>query len=89
MPFPSPSEQLEIRQVLAQKEVRALWRPRICPHHTSSAVALVGGGVPPRPGDAVRAHRGQLVLDELLEFDQKAQAALREPIEKGQLIPKS
>lgn len=61
------------------------WRPWVSPHHSLSAVALVGGGVPPRPGEITRADRGILFLDELLEFHPSIQEALREPVEAGQI----
>lgn len=57
------------------------------PHHTATAVAVVGGGSGvPRPGAASRAHRGVLLLDEAPEFAPQVLEALRQPLEHGELV---
>lgn len=63
------------------KETLITLPPMRAPHHTSSYVALVGGGNIIRPGEVTLAHRGVLFLDEFPEFDRRAIEALREPLE--------
>lgn len=88
LPALSEMEALEVAAVrsiagIALKADAWRMRPFRAPHHTSSAVALVGGGAHIRPGEISLAHRGVLFLDELPEFDRKVLEVLREPLETG------
>lgn len=89
LPDMSTQEALESAAILSLtgQFPAAHWkqRPFRAPHHTASAVALVGGGSTPRPGEISLAHHGVLFLDELPEFDRKVLEVLREPLESGQI----
>ncbi len=65
----------------------ARWKQRPCraPHHTASAVALVGGGGTPRPGEISLAHHGVLFLDEIAEYPRSVLDVLRQPMESGRI----
>lgn len=91
LPPLSESEALEtcaVRSVAGQTVDPKFWRrrPFRAPHHTSSAVALVGGGALPRPGEISLAHNGVLFLDELPEFGRHVLDVLREPMESGHIV---
>lgn len=61
--------------------------PLESPHHTASAVAIVGGGSGvPRPGAISRAHAGILFLDEAPEFPTRVLETLRQPLENGEIV---
>lgn len=93
--FPGILPPMSEEEALATAAVQSLnggfklssWRqrPYRAPHHTASAVALVGGGGNPRPGEISLAHHGVLFLDELPEFDRKVLEVLREPLETGHI----
>lgn len=88
MPDISESQALEVASIASVSHQGfdiANWSriPYRAPHHTSSSVALVGGGRPPKPGEISLAHHGILFLDELPEFNRHVLECLREPLENG------
>ncbi|MBI3292866.1 MAG: YifB family Mg chelatase-like AAA ATPase [Elusimicrobia bacterium] len=70
-----------IAGVLPAGDALVTARPFRTPHHTSTAVSLLGGDASPRPGEISFAHQGVLFLDELVEFPKRALEGLREPLE--------
>ena len=87
LPALSEDEALEVASIhsVAGGFDASRWaeRPYRSPHHTASAVALVGGGSNPRPGEISLAHHGVLFLDELPEYPRSVLETLREPLETG------
>lgn len=89
LPEMSHAETLETSKVysligkLASKTGLMQTRPFRNPHHSLSAIALVGGGSIPQPGEISMAHNGVLFLDELPEFSRAAIEILRQPMEAG------
>lgn len=91
LPAMSETEALEvaaIRSLRGRGFELGAWRvrPFRSPHHTASAIAMVGGGSQPRPGEISLAHNGVLFLDELPEFERRVLEVLREPLEAGAIV---
>jgi len=91
MPPMEEAEALEVAAIASVSQygldlMRWRIRPFRAPHHTASAIALVGGGSRPRPGEISLAHNGVLFLDELPEFSRHVLEVLREPLESGQIV---
>jgi magnesium chelatase family protein len=91
LPPLTPEQQLEVLSLyqlaaasthISQRQKTPPFRQ---PHHSSSAVSLIGGGSHPKPGEISLAHHGVLFLDEMAEFTKKAIDMLRQPIESGKI----
>lgn len=86
MPDLNEEQALEVTKIYSiagKLEGKSIIRvaPFRAPHHTISAVSLVGGGTIPRPGEISLAHQGVLFLDEMPEFSRRVLEALRQPVE--------
>lgn len=89
MPEMTDEETMEVTKIfsvvgmLPQESPIVNQRPFRAPHHTTSSIALVGGGTFPKPGEITLAHRGVLFMDEFPEFPRSVLEALRQPLEDG------
>lgn len=91
LPELSEKERLEtalIHSVVGEEvaDILSGARPFRSPHHSATAAGLVGGGSPPRPGEASLAHNGVLFLDEMSEFKASVLQTLRQPLEGGSIV---
>ena len=89
LPAMSRAEAIEVTRIHSVAGIHTggliTMRPFRAPHHTISAAGLVGGGNPPRPGEATLANCGVLFMDELSEFQRSTVEAMRQPLEDGEV----
>lgn len=86
MTFEEALETTKIHSVAGTLDSRVgivVERPFRAPHHTTTAVALTGGGLKAKPGEISLAHNGVLFLDELPEYPRHTIETLRQPLEDG------
>ncbi len=85
MPDLTQQEMLEVTHLhsLANRDFDRIitTRPFRAPHHSSSHVAIVGGGQKPKPGEISLSHHGVLLMDEFPEFNRQVIESLRQPLE--------
>lgn len=91
LPDMNVEEALEVTKIysivgLTNKNQIISQRPFRSPHHTTSKVALIGGGRDAKPGEISLAHRGVLFLDELPEFNKSTLEVLRIPLEDRKVL---
>ncbi|MBE1556049.1 YifB family Mg chelatase-like AAA ATPase [Sporosarcina limicola] len=87
-PDVSNEEMLEVYSIYhLAKEKRgfSVRPPYRFPHHSASAISLIGGGTYPKPGEISLGHHDVLFLDELGEFSRKALDMLKQPLETGEV----
>ncbi len=84
LPPLKPDEIFEISETLLMTPDQINWRPVIAPHHSIPPAAFLGGGIQNFIGELAKAHKGVLILDELLEFKPAILESLREILETSQ-----
>jgi magnesium chelatase family protein len=91
MPPMSPEESLQTTIIhsvagkVGPEEGLMVCRPFRTPHHSSSHIAIIGGGSTPQLGEVSLAHNGVLFLDELPEFKRQVLEVMRQPLEEGKI----
>lgn len=88
LPPPTPAEQIAITKIHSLAGIAndiVSYRPFRAPHHTASAVSIIGGGKNAAPGEISLAHLGVLFLDEIPEYPRSVLEALRQPLEDKQI----
>ncbi|GIW67266.1 MAG: Fis family transcriptional regulator [Candidatus Parcubacteria bacterium] len=84
--YDSALEISAIYSALGLLQDNIIFRPQLrAPHHSASAVSILGGGKDARPGEVTLAHRGVLFFDELPEFRRDVLEGIREPLETGEI----
>jgi magnesium chelatase family protein len=84
--YHSALEVSAIYSALGLLQEKIIFRPQLrAPHHSASAIAILGGGKEARPGEVTLAHRGVLFFDELPEFRRDVLEGIREPLETGEI----
>jgi magnesium chelatase family protein len=84
--YSSALEVSAIYSALGLLQEKIIFRPQLrSPHHSASAIAILGGGKEARPGEVTLAHRGVLFFDELPEFRRDVLEGIREPLETGEI----
>ncbi len=89
LPELTPSEMIDITKIyslagLTTDEIITK-RPFRNPHHSASAISIIGGGATAAPGEISLAHKGILFLDELPEFQRSVLETMRQPLEDKEI----
>jgi magnesium chelatase family protein len=84
--YNSALEVSAIYSALGILKEKIILKPQLrAPHHSASAISILGGGKDAKPGEVTLAHRGVLFFDELPEFRRDVLEGIREPLETGEI----